>query len=211
MTETNWNDLAEEYTRRDFPRDDWIYGYKPVLELLGDLTGKRVLDYGCGSGKFSRILANNSAKVIAVDPTEKMLELARLQNSRNIDYRRIVGNDISFIEPIDDAVATYVLCGRRSDNEAIEITRNIHRKLQVGGSFIVLDPHPINRQGADSEGLVQICLEKMCSPVLDYSRPVEKYIAVLQEGGFTVDALFEPKDEQGKPKMLIVRGRKCTV
>src|SRR3989344_738686 len=106
MTETNWNDLAQEYAKRNFPKKDWIYGYQPVLELLGDIKGKRILDYGSGSGKFSRVLAEKGAEVVAVDPTENMLVLARTQNCQRINYQRIVDNDISFVDAINDAVAT---------------------------------------------------------------------------------------------------------
>lgn len=113
--ETDWNELAEEYAQRDFPRNDWVYGYQPVLELLGNICGKRILDYGCGAGKFSRILANKGTEVIAIDPTEKMLELAMAQDCHNITYKQIVGNDFSFVESVDEAVAAYVLCGRSSD------------------------------------------------------------------------------------------------
>ena len=208
MTETNWNDLAEEYTRRDFPRDDWIYGYQPVLELLGDIKGKRILDYGCGSGKFSRVLAEKGAEVVAMDPTENMLALARTKNCQRINYQRIVNNDISSVSAIDDVIATYVLCGRANDQEVRDIIKNIYGKLRVGGSFVVLDPHPMNRLGANQNGLIRICLEEMQQPVLDYWRPIEKYVSLLQKSGFTVDTILEPTDERGKPQMLILRGRK---
>lgn len=210
MTETNWNDLAQEYTKRDFPRNDWVYGYQPVLELLGDINGKRILDYGCGSGKFSRVLAEKGAEVTAVDPTESMLTLARAQNCKGINYQQMVDNDISFIDAIDDAVATYVLCGRADDQEVRTIIKNIYGKLPVSGSFIVLEPHPMNCSGADRSGLVKICLEGMQNPVFDYYRPVEKYVSLLQEGCFTLDTVLEPKDEQGNAQMLILRGRKWT-
>lgn len=210
MTETDWNELAEEYTKRGFPRNDWRYGYQPVLGLLGDINGKIILDYGCGSGKFSRVLAEKCAKVIAVDPTEKMLELARARDCQNIDYRQIVGNDLSYIDVVDGAVAACVLCGRSDDGEIIEITRNIHEQLRVGGFFIVLDPHPWQRRGADAQNRVRICLEGMQNPVFDYWRPVEKYATLLQESGFTLDTILEPNDELGNPQMLILRGRKCT-
>lgn len=209
MTKTNWDDLAEEYAMRDFPRKDWVYGYQPVLKLLDDINRKRILDYGCGSGKFSRILGENGAEVTAVDPAESMLTLARAQNCQRIDYQQIIGNDISFINAIDDAVATYVLCGMADDQEVRSIIKNIYNKLPVGGSFVVLDPHPMNRLGADRSGLVKICLEGMQNPIFDYWRPVEKYVSLLQESGFTLDTVLEPKDEQGNPQMLILRGRKC--
>lgn len=209
MIETNWDKLAEEYTQRGFVRREWLYGYKIVLDLLGDISGKKILDYGCGSGKFSRVLAKKGAKIIAVDPNEKMLILARAQNCQCIEYKKISDNDISFIDSIDYAVATYVLCDRKKDEEIIEIIRQIDRKLIDRGSFIVLEPHP-NRQKAAIGEPMEIYLEGMENPIFDYWQPIEKYVSLLQTNGFTIDLdlVLESEDEQKKPQMLIIKAIK---
>lgn len=82
--------------------------------------------------------------------------------------------------------------------------------MRTHGSLIVLDPHPNNRLMATSGASVEICLEDMTKSILDYWRPIEKYISLLEEGSFTIDTVLEPKDQQGTPQMLIIRGRKCT-
>ncbi len=209
MIETDWNRLADEYTQRDFPKGDWIYGYQPVLNLLGDIKGKRILDYGCGSGKFSRELSGRGAVVIAVDPNERMLALARSQDCPRIEYGRIIDNNISFITSIDDAIATYVICTRKDDEEVLEIMRQVSKKLPDNGSFIVLDPHPSKREGKSAGEPLEIYLEGMRSPVFDYWRPVKKYASLFQTAGFIVENILEPKDKQGKAQMLIIKGRKC--
>lgn len=53
------SDLAE-YTR-------WSPGLAGVTEFLGDLRGKRVLEYGCGLGKLTVMLATDGAEVTAFD------------------------------------------------------------------------------------------------------------------------------------------------
>src|SRR6266536_5390634 len=55
--------------------DDW----REVCEALvreGDLAGRRVLDVGCGTGRFAAALTDRS-RVWAVDPSPEMLEVAR--------------------------------------------------------------------------------------------------------------------------------------
>ena len=37
--------------------DPRIYHVKLILDYFGDLAGKRVLDVGCGKGRFARVLA----------------------------------------------------------------------------------------------------------------------------------------------------------
>lgn len=85
---------------REYPSDHWIRShdvekalaaymdqqYKAysrvknafVRELLGDLKGKRFLDYGCGGGMFTVYAAQQgAAEVVAVDALETVLETAR--------------------------------------------------------------------------------------------------------------------------------------
>jgi len=55
--------------------DPRIYHVQLLLEHLGDLTGKRALDVGCGKGRFARVLAERypEARVAAMDISEAML------------------------------------------------------------------------------------------------------------------------------------------
>lgn len=49
-----------------------------VRELLGDLNGKRFMDYGCGAGMFTVYAAQqNAASVLGVDAEESALETAK--------------------------------------------------------------------------------------------------------------------------------------
>lgn len=48
------------------------------FERLGDLTGQRGLDIGCGSGPYSaEALRRGAAHVVGIDPAPGMLEMAR--------------------------------------------------------------------------------------------------------------------------------------
>lgn len=52
--------------------------YELTFELCGeDLTGKRALDIGCGSGRYSIELARRGAEVVGLDFAPAMVELAR--------------------------------------------------------------------------------------------------------------------------------------
>jgi SAM-dependent methyltransferase len=50
-----------------------------VGEFLGDVRGKEVIEYGCGLGKMSILLARSGAKVSAFDISEGSVEVAREQ------------------------------------------------------------------------------------------------------------------------------------
>lgn len=55
--------------------DPRIYHVQLIVEQFGDLQGKRVLDVGCGKGRFARVLKdrNPGAVLVAFDLAEAML------------------------------------------------------------------------------------------------------------------------------------------
>lgn len=50
---------------------------KEAFELLGEVRGKRVLDYGCGSGQLGVYLALQGARVSGFDLSREGIEMAR--------------------------------------------------------------------------------------------------------------------------------------
>ena len=48
-----------------------------LLEMAGDVSGKRVLDAGCGEGHVARLFASHGAEVVAVDISPRLLNHAR--------------------------------------------------------------------------------------------------------------------------------------
>ena len=72
----NYNDLLEQ----------------PVMRaLLPDLSGKTVLDLGCGYGRScADAVARGACRVVGIDLSERMLEVARRENADpKIVYRRM--------------------------------------------------------------------------------------------------------------------------
>jgi SAM-dependent methyltransferase len=52
-----------------------------VRRACGDLAGRRLLDAGCGTGRFSVALAGHHTSVVGVDPDPAMLDLARTRTT----------------------------------------------------------------------------------------------------------------------------------
>jgi len=55
--------------------DPRIYHVKLIREHLGDLSGKRVLDVGCGKGRFARVFKDQEplAEIWGLDISDEML------------------------------------------------------------------------------------------------------------------------------------------
>jgi ubiquinone/menaquinone biosynthesis C-methylase UbiE len=71
----HFNEAAAD--EENFPStiDPRIYHVQLILEYFGDLNGKRVLDSGCGKGRFARVLAERfpQASLVGFDLAEAML------------------------------------------------------------------------------------------------------------------------------------------
>ncbi|MCS6953249.1 MAG: methyltransferase domain-containing protein [Bryobacterales bacterium] len=70
-----FDEAAEDEEHFPSEIDPRILHVRLILEQLGDLDGKRVLDAGCGKGRFARILKQRypGAEVWGLDLSERML------------------------------------------------------------------------------------------------------------------------------------------
>ncbi|WP_371603563.1 class I SAM-dependent methyltransferase [Streptomyces sp. NBC_01220] len=78
-----WNRISEAYQQKHDPQigaTPRLWGTYAIpdarLQALGDVTGKRVLELGCGAGQWSRALAAEGATVVGIDLSEAQLAAA---------------------------------------------------------------------------------------------------------------------------------------
>src|SRR5437868_13219266 len=87
---TDYNPIAGQYKRsKQQPWRTYIESFS-LMGLIGDPTGKSVLDVACGEGFYTRMIRQKGAlKVTGVDLSQGMIELARKQEAEHqqgIDY-----------------------------------------------------------------------------------------------------------------------------
>ena len=68
--------IAAELDPRSMPPDRPIQFDELLLDAIGDVEGKAVLDLGCGAGDISLKLVQRGAKVTGVDISERLIEVA---------------------------------------------------------------------------------------------------------------------------------------
>ncbi len=121
-------------------------GYDFVLQKFAENDTKRILDYGCGPGKVSARLADGfSGEVIAVDESDKMIELAKAERKRkNIHYDVVKNNNLGFLDDnsVDGALTCYVFINIGNEGEILEIMKEIYRVLKKNSRFVILDTNP---------------------------------------------------------------------
>ncbi len=115
--------------------DPRIYHVKLILEFFGDLNGRRVLDAGCGKGRFARVLKERhpSAEIWGLDISEEMLRHV----PAGIQTRQGVLTDLPFEDAWFDA-----LYATESLEHAVEIEAAVAELCRVTrqhGRIVIID------------------------------------------------------------------------
>jgi len=147
MKLSNFNDkeFIEKYNIKPISHPHIIF--PKLLDLLGKIEGKKILDLGCGFGNFSRMLAEKGAIVDCVDISEEMIKSCK-EYSKNINNIKCqicdssnlkIFNDNSF-----DAVVMNMVFLSIDSKEKVEKTfHEVSRILKKGGVFLFTDLHPL--------------------------------------------------------------------
>lgn len=110
-----------------------------TLELLGDVKGKKILDWGCGSGIYAKLLTKKGAKVKGFDISEEMIKIAKKENP-GLDLRVGSGLKIPFKEEFDIVLASLAIHYVEDQNKVL---KEISRVLKKGGYFIFSSGNPV--------------------------------------------------------------------
>src|SRR5215207_3818565 len=94
LKRSDYDDYATEYAalvawrERAGPGSDDLGIVPHLLDLLGDVSDRVVLDAGCGEGYLTRILAARGARVTGIDLSPRLITLARARDpGRRIAYQ----------------------------------------------------------------------------------------------------------------------------
>jgi len=136
-------DLNGFWTTHDRPwkRHAYIRGWKMrrAFELMGDVTGKRILDVGCGTGAHAATLAVMGAEVWGFDLSRVAIEKARLIADANGVGHRChfeVGNAAEM--PYEAEYFDIVFCGQVLHHiwKYPNVDGELYRVLKPGGRLV---------------------------------------------------------------------------
>ena len=158
---------------------------QPML-AAGEMQGhERVLDIGCGPGHTALLFATRAREVVALDPTQAMLDqataLADERGISNLSVERASAEAIPFPDDSFDRVTSRQSAHHYPDVRAA--LREVARVLRPGGRFVLIDTFSPEEQHSD-EFLNQIELLRDPSHVRDYR--VSEWREMFAEVGFSL-------------------------
>jgi SAM-dependent methyltransferase len=118
------------------------YPLEYAYHLLGDVSGKRVVDFGCGSGANTVLLAGRGAHVWGIDISEELLRLGqrRLEVSGRAGAATFIAgsaHDMPFPDSSIDVVFGIAIL-HHLDLDLV--SREVRRVLKPGGRAIFQEP-----------------------------------------------------------------------
>lgn len=136
--------MNEDISFKDYAKYyDLIYkdkDYRKEVDFIEEIfenihNPKKILEVGCGTGNYTRILLEREYEVTGVDISEEMLKIAREKCSCNF----ITGNITTVLieDKFDACIAMFAVIGYITKNsDIIKALDNIRRHLKPNGIFI---------------------------------------------------------------------------
>jgi SAM-dependent methyltransferase len=185
----------------------WRYHRDQFLQIVPP-PGRRTIDAGCGEGRLTRHLKELGHDIVGVDASPTLVAAAR-ESDPSMDIRLASADAL----PLGDASADLAIAFMSlHDIDAMPAAvREIARILEPGGRLCLAIVHPINSAGtfessaADAPFIITgdylgafTYADKAEQGGLSMTfhsrhRPIESYFMALEEAGFLIEALREPR------------------
>ncbi len=141
-----YDSIAEQYRRsKESPLRRYVESWS-FFELIGDVSGKSILDLGCGEGFYTRELRmRGAARVTGVDISPAMIDLAQQQERHRplgVEYLCADVKQMPDLGRFDMVVAAYLLHYSETVSELTTMCEQIRRHLEPGGRFVTLNENP---------------------------------------------------------------------
>jgi ubiquinone/menaquinone biosynthesis C-methylase UbiE len=191
--------MAADYAAHNAVSGANAYYERPAtIELLGDVTGLRILEAGCGTGPLTEWLVDAGAEVNAFDVSSAMLTAARERVGSRAELRVAdLSSPLSFVadSSVDIVVASLVLHYLRDWAPPL---REFHRVLKPGGAVVLSTHHPAwdwrNHCPDDYFAFLEVSEVWIPPfPVTFWGRPLSAITATIADCQFVMERIVEAR------------------
>ena len=211
MKADHYDSFAESYSTDN--ESNLINGYyeRPaMIDLAGDVDGRRVLDAGCGSGPLSAALRAKGAVVTGLDSRSTMVELARHRLGEDADLHVAdLSQPLPFADgAFDDAVVSLVLHYLQDWTAPLA---ELRRVLKPGGRLILSVNHPIvyklmNPSAAyfaEARYSEEYTFAGQSTVLTFWHRPLHAMTDAFTKAGFRISVISEPPYAPDTPREVL--------
>ena len=162
--EKDWGKIAENFDELS----DYVVGEAINKEISEKLSKEKnlgeVIELGCGTGYFTKVIAKNAEQIFAIDISEGMLEIAKrqLKDYKNISFHKADCKAITLLDKKFDTVLMFnLLHVIKNPFQALEES---YRILKPKGKLITIDLTGYGMKKFEMLKLVFRYLRKMGKP-----------------------------------------------
>ena len=211
MKADHYDTFAESYAREnETGLFNAHYARPAIMELAGDVTGRSILDAGCGAGPLAAALRDRGAQVTGFDSSPAMVALA--QRRLGTDTPVLVADlaePLPFsTEEFDDVVASLVLHYLEDWSGPLA---ELRRVLKPGGRLILSVNHPVIRPVVYPEEDYFVTAPYTEDYTFDgqtvhltfWHRPLHAMTDAFTRAGFKISVISEPPFAPETPRDLL--------
>lgn len=197
VQDTSWGGVADWYNKHLEKGDDTYHTkvvFPNILRMLGDITGKRVLDMACGQGIFAEQMRDKGAFVTGVDLGKELIAIAE-DNSKTVKekgthkvvYHVASADDLFMLKNGSFDIVVCILALQNIEDLAKTISEARRVLTHTGKLFFVLN-HPSYRNPKQTYWGYNEADNKQYRRVDEYMS--ESHVRIDMTPGSTVDKKF---------------------
>jgi ubiquinone/menaquinone biosynthesis C-methylase UbiE len=224
---------AEAYGSFGIEGTTYQIGFDAVAELLGDISGKTFLDFGCGAGRSARFLKRLGARqVYAVDHDQDMIDQALAQELDGVTFLHADGSIPLPGASVDGAVSMNVFIEIRTLDAMTRACAEIARTMRPAAALVLESSSPAAfghtfrsfsypYTGPLRSGDTTPCM--VSAPggqftIQDTYWAERDYVDAVERAGLTVTTIVYPRprdpaawstDEASVPPCIVIEARKA--
>lgn len=206
-TSKKTSELATEYLRTHGAPHRYL-AYRDIPKIFSEfVVGKKILDFGAGTGASAEFLHRLGFDVTGVDISQKMLDEARTLLP-DLTFCHV--EDLSASEDFDLVFSSFVLLELASKDEITTYLSKAHSFLKAGGVFVgitasekLYQHHPtrkwmtfdtdfVENRSLSSGNITKLVLKDPRFEFHDYFWKEADYVECFRESGFEVLRIHSP-------------------
>jgi len=191
-----WSSQYDSNKNRTRDMDHFV-----TKEILQNLEFNRILELGCGTGKNTAWFQTKTKKILAVDFSEEMLNIAKIKtsNSKVIFQKADITENWKWTSEKYDLVSCNLIL-EHIENLSF-IFDQAFSKLESGGRFFISELHPF-KQYAGSKA--RFDTENGSVELQTFTHHISEFLNAAFKAGFRLEKLDEWFDQEEKkpPRIL---------